>query len=288
MPYATEENLTDLAVERWGNTHTPRFRELMQSLIKHLHAFIREVELTQEEYLQAVDWLARAGQICTGKRQEFILAADVLGASMLVDAINHRLPSGATPSTVLGPFHIDDSPEMEIGANMAEGIQGDTCYVTGTIRGLDGKTIEGAELDGWQADAEGLYESQIGSEEPRLRALFHSGADGKYVIHTIAPSEYPIPMDGPVGDMMRKTDLNIYRPPHIHFHVSAPGYEPVVTHIFRKGGRFLDCDVVYAVKEPLITEFKLMPPGKTPSGEMSSKPFCVVNYDFVLSKNGAH
>ncbi len=284
MQYATEENLTDLAVQRWGACDTPRFRQIMQTLINHLHAFVREVELTEEEYLCAADWLARAGQISNDKRQEFILAMDVLGISMLVDSINHRFPSAATPSTVLGPFHIDGSPEMEMGANMAVGVKGDACFMTGTVRDLDGAPIEGAELDIWQADTEGMYESQVGSDEPWLRAIFHTGPDGKYLIQTIVPSEYPIPMDGPVGELMRQTDINIYRPPHIHFHVSAPGYHSLVTHIFKKGGRYLDCDVVYAVKERLITEFKKMPPGKTPSGETSSKSFYVVNYNFVLSK----
>lgn len=284
MQYATEENLTDLAVQRWGACHTPRFREIMQTLIKHLHAFVREVELTEEEWLYAANWLARTGQISNDKRQEFILTLDVLGISMLVDSINHRFPSAATPSTVLGPFHIDGSPEMEMGANMAAGVKGDTCYVIGTVQDLDGTPIEGAEFDIWQSDAEGMYESQLGSDEPRLRAIFHSGPEGKYLIQTIVPSEYAIPMDGPVGELMRQTDITIYRPPHIHFHVSAPGYHSLVTHIFKKGARYLDCDVVYAVKERLITEFKKMPPGKTPSGETSPKPFYVVNYDFVLTK----
>ena len=284
MPYATEENLTELALKQWQACHSPRLREIMQSLLKHLHGFVREVNLTENEWLQAVDWLARTGKISSEKRQEFILFSDVLGISMLVDAINHRLPSGATPSTVLGPFHIDGSPELPLGADMAEGLGGETTFLTGTVRDLEGKAVAGARLDIWQADAEGLYESQLGAEEPLLRAIFQTDADGKYVIRTIAPPGYSIPMDGTVGELLKETDISHFRPAHIHFLISAPGYETLVTHLFKKGTRYIDCDIVFGVKEPLIVEFNTHPAGKTPTGEVLDKPFLVVNYDFVLSR----
>jgi len=284
MQYATEENLTGLALKRWEACHSPRLRQIMQSLIKHLHGFVREVDLTESEWLMAANWLAKTGQFTSEKRHEFILLSDVLGVSMLVDAINHRFPTGATPSTVMGPFHIEGSPEMPMGADMAAGLAGDPCYVAGTIRDLDGKPIACAKLDIWQADADGMYESQLGMEEPFLRAIFRTGPDGKYLIRTIAPPGYSIPMDGTVGDLMRETDISHYRPAHIHFYISAAGYQPLITHLFKKDARYIDSDVVFGVKEKLIAEFKQQPAGKTPTGEISSKPFYVVNYDFTLSR----
>jgi hydroxyquinol 1,2-dioxygenase len=284
MPYATEQNLTDLALKQWEACHSPRLQQIMQSLVKHLHGFVREVDLKQDEWLMAVNWLAKTGQISSEKRQEFILMSDVLGISMLVDAINHRFPEGATPSTVIGPFHIDDSPELPMGANVAEGLSGETCFLVGSVRDLDGRPVEGAKLDIWQADADGLYESQLGSEEPVLRAVFHTGADGKYVIRTIAPPGYSIPMDGTVGDLLKRTDISHFRPAHIHFFISAPGYEPLITHLFKKDAKYINSDVVFGVKDKLIVEFEKRPAGKTPTGENSAEPFLVVNYDFVLSK----
>ena len=284
MQYATEENLTDLALKRWEACRSPRLRQIMQSLVKHLHGFVREVDLTEDEWLTAANWLAKTGQLSSEKRHEFILLSDVLGISMLVDALNHRFPSDATPSTVMGPFHIKGSPEMAMGADMAAGIAGEPCYVVGAVRDLDGKSIAGAKLDIWQADADGMYESQLGLEEPFLRAVFHTGPDGKYVIRTIAPPGYSIPMDGTVGDLMRETEISHYRPAHIHFYISAPGYRSLITHLFKKGTRYIDSDVVFGVREKLIADFRRQPAGRTPTGEVSPKPFYVVDYDFTLSK----
>ena len=284
--YATEENLTDLALKRWEACHSPRLRQIMQSLVKHLHGFVREVDLKEDEWLIAANWLAKTGQLSSEKRHEFILLSDVLGISMLVDAINHRFPTGTTPSTVMGPFHIDGSPELAMGTDLAAGLAGEACYVVGTIRDLEGKPISGAKLDVWQADADGMYESQLGMEEPFLRAVFRTGPDGKYLIRTIAPPGYSIPMDGTVGDLMKKTDISHYRPAHIHFYISAPGYQPLITHLFKKGARYIDSDVVFGVKEGLIADFKQQSAGKTPTGDISSNPFYVVDYDFTLSKWG--
>jgi hydroxyquinol 1,2-dioxygenase len=285
MPYATEENLTELALKQWEACHSPRLRQIMQSLVKHLHGFARDVDLKQDEWLMAVEWLAKTGKLSSDKRQEFILLSDVLGLSMLVDAMNHRFPEGATPSTVIGPFHIDDSPEMAMGANVAEGLAGEPTFLVGSVRDMNGKPIEGAKIDIWQADADGLYESQLGADEPVLRAIFHTGPDGKYAIRTIAPPGYSIPMDGTVGDLLRQTDISHFRPAHIHFLISAPGYQTLVTHLFKKGAKFIDSDVVFGVKDQLIVEFEKHPAGKTPTGENSTEPFLVVNYDFTLSKS---
>jgi len=175
-----------------------------------------------------------------------------------------------------------------MGADLAEGLAGETCFLVGTVRDLNGKPVEGAKLDIWQADADGLYESQLGAEEPVLRAIFHTGADGNYVIRTIAPPGYSIPMDGTVGDLLRQTDISHFRPAHIHFFISAPGYETLITHLFKKDAKYINSDVVFGVKEPLIVEFRKHPAGKTPTGEISRQPFWVVNYDFILSKSRPH
>jgi len=255
----------------------------MQSLIKHLHGFVREVEPTGAEWFTAIEWLTRTGHLCTGKRQEFILASDVLGVSMLVDAINHRLDTGATPSTVEGPFHIPDAPEVADGGNMAKGAPGIPCFVTGTVRGLSGEPVGGAVLDLWQTDGEGLYEDQRGTTEPWMRGVYRTRPDGSYLVRTVAPISYTIPMDGTVGDLVKRTNVSHMRPAHIHFAIQAPGYHGVVTHLFQAGDRYIDNDVVYGVKEPLIVEFKKMPAGaKAPNGETVDEPFYVVNYDFVL------
>lgn len=283
MPYATEENLTDLALERWNNIPDPRLREVMQSFVKHLHGFVREIEPTPQEWFAAIDWLTRTGKISSEKRQEFILASDVLGISMLVDALNNRRVSGATPNTVEGPFHIPGSPELADGENVTDGAPGIPCFVIGHVRDLKGKPIGGVTLDMWQTDGEGLYEDQRGSSEPYMRGIYHSKADGSFTVRTVAPIGYTIPMDGPVGELMSRTKISHFRPAHIHFCLEAPGYHRCVTHLFEKGDKYIETDVVFGVKEPLITTFNKMPAGaKAPTGETMNEPFYVVNYDFVI------
>ena len=284
MTYVTEENLTDLVLKRWKEIPDPRLQEVMQAMIKHLHAFVREIEPTNTEWFTAIDWLTRTGKMSDNKRQEMILFSDVMGVSMLVDAINNRMETGATPTTVEGPFHVADAPEIANGGNMAQGAPGIPTFVTGTVRSLDGKPVANAMLDLWQTDGEGLYESQKGSEEPWMRGIFHSQADGSYVLRTVAPIAYTIPMDGTVGELVSKTKISHMRPAHIHFAVSAPGYRQVTTHLFQKGDKFIETDVVYGVKEALITEFKKMPAGKAPNGETVNEPFYLVQYDFILQK----
>jgi hydroxyquinol 1,2-dioxygenase len=285
MPYVNEQNLTDVAIERWSNIPDPRLRKVMTSLVKHVHAFVREIEPTQAEWAAAIDFLTRTGQMCSQKRQEFILCSDVLGVSMLVDAINHRRPSAATPSTVEGPFHIPDAPALANGADMAAGAPGVPCFVAGTVRGLDGRPVAGATLDLWQTDGEGLYEDQRDVQGPWMRGLYRTQADGSYLVRTVAPIAYTIPMDGTVGEVMNRTNISHMRPAHIHFAISAPGYHGLVTHLFQAGDEYIETDVVYGVKAPLIVEFQKMPAGsRAPSGEIMNAPFYVVNYDFVLQE----
>src|SRR5690242_10945074 len=206
MPYVTEDNLTDVVLQRWKDIPDPRLRQIMQSLIKHLHGFVRDIEPTEAEWAVAIDWLTRTGQMCSQKRQEFILTSDVLGVSMLVDAINHRLPSGATPTTVEGPFHVAGAPDIAHGGDMAKNAPGIPCFVVGSVRDLDGKPIAGATLDLWQTDGEGLYEAQRDMSEPWMRGVYRTQADGSYIVRTVAPIGYTIPMDGSVGELMRRTN----------------------------------------------------------------------------------
>jgi hydroxyquinol 1,2-dioxygenase len=285
MPYVTEANLTDVVSERWKDIPDPRLRQVMGALIKHLHAFVREVEPTQPEWAAAIDFLTRIGKMCDDKRQEFILFSDVLGVSMLVDAINHRLATGATPTTVEGPFHVANAPVMDDGADMAKGAPGITCFVVGKVRDLDGRPIGNATLDLWQTDGEGLYEAQRNVTEPWMRGLYRSQADGSYVVRTVAPIGYTIPMDGPVGELMQKTKISHMRPAHIHFCIDSPGYHQLITHLFQRGCPYIDTDVVYGVKEPLIVDFVKQPAGsKAPTGETFNEPFYIVKYDFVLQR----
>ena len=284
MPYVTEKNLTDIVMDRWKNIPDPRLRKIMTSMVKHIHAFVREIEPTEAEWFTAIDWLTRTGKLCTDKWQEFILASDVLGVSMLVDAINHRLSTKATPTTVTRPFHVHDSPELANGVNMAEDAPGVPCFVTGVVRDLDGMPVKGAILDVWQTDGEGLYEAHRDVKEPWMRAVYRSGADGSYVIRTVAPIGYTIPMDGTVGELMKRTKISHMRPAHIHFLIDSPGYHRIITHLFQRGDQYIETDVVYGVKESLIVDFVKKPAGKAPNGEVLDKPFYVVNYDFVLQK----
>ena len=284
MAYVTEQNLTDIVLQRWQQIPDPRLRQVMQAAIKHLHGFVREIEPSNEEWFAVIDWLTRTGKMCTDKRQEFILASDVFGVSMLVDAINHRLPTGATPTTVEGPFHVADAPQLGHGADMAGGCPGEPLFITGNVRNLDGKPIGGAALDVWQTDGEGFYEAQRNVTGPWMRGLYRTGADGKYAIRTVAPIAYTIPMDGTIGELMKRTDISHMRPAHVHFHLTAPGYDGLVTHLFQNGDPYIETDVVYGVKQELIAKFEHRPPGKAPTGENVATPFYVVTYDFVLKQ----
>jgi hydroxyquinol 1,2-dioxygenase len=287
MAYVTEENLTGVVLDRWKDIPDPRLRQVMQSAIKHLHAFVREVEPDNAEWLAAIEFLTLTGKLCSGKRQEFILASDVLGVSMLVDAINNRTEAGTTPSTVEGPFHIPGAPKIADGESMAKNAPGVPCFVTGTVRGLDGKRVAGAKLDLWQTDGQGLYEDQRGSAEPWMRGIYRTQADGSYTIRTVAPVSYTIPMDGTVGALLQQTNVSHMRPAHIHFAISAPGYHPLVTHLFQKGDEWIEDDVVYGVKEPLIVDFVKKPPGKAPNGDILNTIFYEVTYDFILNDEAA-
>jgi hydroxyquinol 1,2-dioxygenase len=286
MQLVTEDNVTGLAEERWATAHDPRLAEIMTALVRHLHEFAREVRLTEAEWMAAIGWLNRTGQISDEKRQEFILASDVLGLSMLVVQMNHRFDAAATPATVLGPFHIEGSPELGYGADMSEGVPGTPLYVSGTVRDLDGKPIGGAVLDVWQADPEGAYEAQLEVDEARLRAKYAAREDGSYCVRTVGPKGYAIPMDGPVGDLIARTAISHFRPAHVHFLLTADGYQPLITHLFQEGAQYLDTDVVFGTKAELVVAFEPRDPGPTPDGGHSDEPWLEARYDFVLQPTG--
>jgi hydroxyquinol 1,2-dioxygenase len=287
MALETGADFTKSVLKRWEDIPDARLREVMQSAIKHLHGFVSDVKPTGAEWFKAIQFLTAIGHKCDDKRQEFILASDVMGVSMLVDDINNRRVAGATPSTVEGPFHIPDAPEVAHGADMAKGAPGIPCFVTGTVRGLNGEPVGGAILDLWQTDGEGLYEEQRRTAEPWMRGIYHSKPDGSYSIRTVAPISYTIPMDGPIGEFFGRTTMSHMRPAHIHFAISAPGYHGVVTHLFQKGDEYIENDVVYGVKAPLVVAFVKRPPGKAPNGDMVDTEFYEVKYDFVLEEKQA-
>jgi hydroxyquinol 1,2-dioxygenase len=282
MQPVTEDNITDLALARWNTAHDPRLAEIMTAVVRHVHELAREVRLTEAEWMAAMQWLTRTGQISDDKRMEYILASDVLGLSMLVVQMNHRFDQRATPATVLGPFHIEGSPELEFGGDMSEGVPGQPLFVHGSVRDIDGKAIGGALLDVWQADTDGAYESQLDVDEARLRAQYRTREDGSYCVRTIAPKGYTIPMDGPVGELIGRTAISHYRPAHVHFLVTADNCEPLITHLFQDGAEYLDSDVVFGTKAELVVPFVERDAGTTPDGGKSTEPWVDAHYDFVL------
>jgi hydroxyquinol 1,2-dioxygenase len=254
----TEDDITREVLTRFAATPDPRLRQIMLSLISHLHAFVKEVELSEAEWFQAIEILTRAGHMSDDKRQEYILFSDTLGVSMVVDLLNHRKPGGATESTVFGPFHRLGAAEMPYGGNIAHlDKTAPPALVGGRVLGLHGRPIAGALLDVWQAQTSGLYDSQDPNlHEMHMRGKFRTDGDGRYLVRTVRPVHYPIPSDGPVGAMLRATGRHPWRPAHIHFVVSADGYEPVTTHIFDREDEYLTTDAVFAVKDSLICDFE--------------------------------
>jgi hydroxyquinol 1,2-dioxygenase len=256
----------------------------MTSLVQHLHAFAREARLTEAEWFEGIRFLTGCGHITDDKRQEFILLSDTLGLSMLVTALNQHKPAGCTEATVLGPFHVEGAPQYEHGDDIANGAQGEPCFVRGRVLGLDRSPIAHAEIQVWQADAEGYYDVQDPTlDEHRARGILRSGADGGFHFRTILAECYPIPHDGPVGQLLQSLGRHPWRPAHLHFMISAPGHERLVTHVFRSGDRYLDSDAVFGVRSSLIADWVRHEPGRMPDGRDSGRPFYTLDFDFVLN-----
>lgn len=269
----TEDDITAEVLKRIEGTPDPRLRQIMLSLVRHLHAFVKDVQLTEAEWFEGIKFLTATGQKCTDIRQEYILLSDTLGVSMVVDLISHRKPVGATESTVFGPFHREGAPELPMGATIAPNdASGVPTTISGRVLDTAGNPIEGATLDVWQANSEGFYDSQLpNSEELHMRGIFRTGKDGAYVVRTTRPVHYQIPTDGPVGRMLAATGRHPWRPAHTHFVVSAPGHEPVTTHIFDSIDPYLKEDAVFGVKDSLVVEFRTNEKGEAEA-----------NFDFVL------
>jgi hydroxyquinol 1,2-dioxygenase len=299
MRNLNESDLTEAVLGKLGGTRDPRLAHILASLVRHLHAFVRETELTEAEWLAGIAFLTATGQKCDGKRQEYILLSDTLGISMLVDAIANRRPTGATESTVLGPFYVPGAAELPMWADIFPVLSpvsspGDSpatpAYVEGHVLDLDGRPIHGAGLDVWQTDGDGLYDVQrggettIGSSSPPTygRGRFTTDADGHYGFRTTRPVSYSIPTDGPVGQLLRATGRSPDRPAHVHMIVTAPGFAPVTTHLFVAGDPHLDSDAVFAVKQSLIVDFAAEAAGPAPDGRDCPVPFFRARYDFRL------
>ncbi|MEM7461567.1 MAG: intradiol ring-cleavage dioxygenase [Pseudomonadota bacterium] len=285
LGYFTEENSAEVVAGRNANAKDERIKQVMEIVTRHLHAAIKEIEPTQEEWMEGIQFLTKTGHKCDDWRQEFILLSDVLGVSMLVDAINSRRPKGASENTVLGPFHVGDAPEYEMGTDICLDQKGEPMVVRGRITDIDGNPVEGAKIDVWQANDEGFYDVQQKGIQPdfNLRGVFHTGADGTYWFRAVRPKHYSIPDDGPVGELLYALGRHPYRPAHLHFIVSKDGYDEVTTHIFDPDDPYIHSDSVFGVKESLIAEFKPVDqPDKIREMGYNGK-YWDVEFDFVLA-----
>ena len=287
--YFSEAESEDAVIARMDPKKVdPRTYEVTKSLVKHLHGFIKEVEPTNAEWMAGIKFLTDTGHMCTDWRQEFILLSDTLGVSMLVETINNRKPSGATETTVLGPFYVDGAPTLENGANISLDDKGEPMVVRGRVTDTEGRPISGALLDVWQANYDGFYDVQQKGIQPdmNLRGVFTTDADGRYWFRSAKPNYYPIPDDGPVGKMLKALGRHPYRPAHVHFIVGAKGFQPITTHYFVSGDPYLESDAVFGVKESLVVDF-------TRNGDRAEmarygfdRPFWEATCDFVLSQAG--
>ena len=276
--YFSEEQSVEVVNARMGADTNPRLQEVMACLVKHLHGFAKEIELRPEDWDMAIDFLTKTGQICSGERQEFILLSDVLGFSMLTDAISNRRPAGATENTVFGPFHVANAPIRQMGEVISLDGKGESCLFQGRVIDLDGNPITGACVDVWSDNADGFYDVQKPGEIPKWnnRGRFITGPDGQYSFVGIKPVSYPIPDDGPVGQMLGKLGRHPFRPAHMHFLVTAPGHDTIVTHTFVADDPYLSDDTVFGVKQSLIAPFER---AKDDTEWQSS-------FDFVMVRSG--
>jgi hydroxyquinol 1,2-dioxygenase len=279
---AREQAVTDEVVASFATSTTDRYREVMSSLVRHLHGFARDVRLTHAEWETAIDFLTRTGQKCDERRQEFILLSDVLGLSMLTVGINAPASAGATESTVFGPFFVDDAPEVPLGGDLAHGAKGTPCWVSGQVRCTDGTPLAGVRIDAWEADEDGFYDTQYEGNRVHGRGWQITGENGEYRFWSVLPTHYPIPDDGPVGELITAAGRGPMRPAHLHFKVTAPGHRTLITHVFVAGDEYLRNDAVFGVKDSLIAEFTEHDGGTAPDGSTRDGRWTQVEFDLVL------
>ena len=282
----TEADSADIVVERLASCGDPRFREVMEAAIRHLHAFVKEVEPTVEEWSRAIEFLTATGQMCDDRRQEWVLASDVLGVSMLVETLNNPAGDGCTEATVLGPFHVEGAPQLEPGGNICQDGKGMPCHVSGRVTDIDGGPLAGASLDVWQTNADGYYDVQQPDLQPamNLRGRFVTDPEGRYAFRTVKPVSYPVPTDGPVGDILNRMGRHAWRPAHIHFIVTKPGYRRLVTHIFAHDDPYIDSDAVFGVKDSLLVEFREQDDAARARELGVESPFCAAEFDIRLAR----
>jgi hydroxyquinol 1,2-dioxygenase len=264
MRNVDEHTITEAVLARLAATPDARLEEVLSSLVRHLHAFAREVRLTEAEWFEGIRFLTDTGRMCDDKRQEFILLSDTLGLSMLVTAANHAKPAGCTEATVFGPFHVEGAPRYPLGADVSNGARGEPCFVRGQVRALDGRPVPRAELEVWQADADGFYDVQRPGDDGahRARGVLRADDEGRFHFRTIVAEAYPIPTDGPVGRMLEATGRHPWRPAHLHFMITAPGFERLITHVFREGDPYLESDAVFGVRSSLVADWVRHEPGQ--------------------------
>ena len=289
-------DITQAVLDRLADSTDPRFKQIISAVIRHVHALAREIDLKPDEWMAAIQFLTQTGQTCDAKRQEFILLSDTLGLSMLVVQLEQArraqasvapataTATPATEATVQGPFYWEGSPELPLGADIGEGA-GTPAYYSGRVTNTQGQPVANCCLDVWSGDGEGFYDMQLGDDAPmRLRARFRTDAQGRYHFWSIKPYYYPVPDDGPVGDMLRRMGRHPNRPGHVHMMVYGDGYVPVTTHLFAHDSPYLDSDAVFGVRDSLIVTYVKHGPGTAPDGRAMDKVFHTAAYDFVLAK----
>lgn len=281
---AREQALVEQVVASFEGADSPRLKQLMQALTRHLHAFAREVRLSEQEWNVAIEFLTASGHITTDTRQEFVLLSDVLGLSMQTIAINNEAYKDATEATVFGPFFVEGSPEIGQGEDMSFGAHGQPCWVEGRVTDTEGNPVAGARIEVWEADEDGFYDVQYDDGRTAARAHLFSQDDGSFKFWGITPTPYPIPDDGPVGKMLEAVGRSPMRTSHLHFMVSATGQRTLVTHIFVDGCEYMDRDSVFGVKESLIKDFQVQEAGTpTPDGREVDRDWAKVQFDIVLA-----
>ncbi len=283
-PYFEEENSAEVVIARMGPDADPRLRAVMTSAITHLHAFVKEVRPNHQEWLAAIQFLTRTGHMSTDWRQEFILLSDTLGVTMLVDAINNSHGDGATENTILGPFYVENPPHYSNGTNICLDGKGAPLVVRGRVLDTAGHPIAGATIDAWQTNEDGFYDVQQKGVQPdmNLRGIFTTDANGSYWFRTVKPRFYPIPDDGPVGQLLAAMGRGPNRAAHIHFKVKAPGFEEVITHVFPPDCPYLETDAVFGVKETLIGDFRHVDDAAEAARLGFANPYWALDWDFTM------
>ncbi|MCO6009965.1 hydroxyquinol 1,2-dioxygenase [Actinoallomurus purpureus] len=277
------ETITQAVVSTLGDSVDPRLAEVIEALVRHAHAFVREVGLTEREWAEGIQFLTRTGALCTPTRQEFILLSDVLGVTMLVDAVNNQRGATATENSVLGPFFREDRPQHADGADISDELPGIPLIFEGRVVDHEGEPVAGTLVDVWHSDAEGHYDVDVpGQADPAMRGSFRTDEQGSFSFRSIRPASYPIPGDGTVGELMRATARSLMRPAHVHFLIDAPGFERVTTMLFPSDDLYLDADPVFGVKQSLVAAYDEYAAGTGPHSELTDGPYTLLRHTFVL------